>query len=162
MTFFNFIYHLSQSHTKKKKKKKKKKKPCPIFVHIQIISLCFLQGYSFKIRYLALNKMENCTISTPKGNSYCRRKSSAGGHRFKVSSERLSTEIDIIIRSPIKARNQVRCCLTPVYQAIGCSIMPITTDKWRYLEFQIYRFIIMSINLSITISFVAVIAAKLI
>ena len=29
------------------------------------------------------NKNENCTILIPKGNSYCRRKSSARGPRFK-------------------------------------------------------------------------------
>ena len=40
----------------------------------------------------------------PKGNSYCRRKSSARGPRFKVSSEGLSTEIDILIRSPIQVQ----------------------------------------------------------
>ena len=40
-----------------------------------------------------------------KGNSYCRRKSSAMGPRFKVSTEGLSTEIDILIRLPIKVQS---------------------------------------------------------
>ena len=40
-------------------------------------------------------KNENCIILIPKGNSYCRNKSSAMGPRFKVSSEGLSAEIDI-------------------------------------------------------------------
>ena len=34
-------------------------------------------------------KNENCTMLIPKGNSYCRRKSSTKGPRFKVSSEGL-------------------------------------------------------------------------
>ena len=48
--------------------------------------------------------IENCTIFIPKGNSYCRRKSSARGPRFKVSSEGLSAEIDIQLRSPIQVQ----------------------------------------------------------
>ena len=40
-------------------------------------------------------KNGNCTILIPKGNSYCRRKSSSRGPWFKVSSEGLSAEIDI-------------------------------------------------------------------
>ena len=48
------------------------------------------------------NENENCTILIPKGNTYCRRKSSAKGPRFKVLYEGLSTEIDILIRSPIQ------------------------------------------------------------
>ena len=40
-----------------------------------------------------LKKNENCIALIPKGNSYCRRKSSARGLRFKVSSEGLSAEI---------------------------------------------------------------------
>ena len=47
-------------------------------------------------------KIENCTILIPKGNSYCRRKSSARGPRFKVSSE----EIDIPQRSPIQVQTK--------------------------------------------------------
>ena len=35
-------------------------------------------------------KNENCTIFIPKGNLYCRHKSSARGPRFKVSSEGLN------------------------------------------------------------------------
>ena len=56
-------------------------------------------------------KIENCTILIPKGNSCCRRKSSARGLRFEVSSEGLSTEMDILIWSP----NQVQrpMLLTP-------------------------------------------------
>ena len=47
-------------------------------------------------------KNENYTILISKGNPYYRRKSSARGPRFNVSSEGLSTEIDILIRSPIQ------------------------------------------------------------
>ena len=56
-----------------------------------------------------LNEMkmdENCFILIPKGNSYCRRKSSARGPRFKVSSEGLSAEIDIPLRSPIQVQTK--------------------------------------------------------
>ena len=41
-----------------------------------------------------------------KRNSYCRRKSSARGPRFKVPSEELSTEIDILIRLPIQEQTE--------------------------------------------------------
>ena len=58
------------------------------------------------------------------GNSYCRRKSSARGPWFKVSSEGLPTEIDILIPSNIQMTD---VCLTPVYQAVDCNSMPITT-----------------------------------
>ena len=51
---------------------------------------------------LKIMKIENCTMLIPMGNSYCRCKSSARGPRFKVSSEGLSTEKNILIRSPIK------------------------------------------------------------
>ena len=53
-------------------------------------------------------KNENCTILIPKGNSYCRHKSSARGPRFKVSSEGLSAEIDIPQRSPIQVQTKVK------------------------------------------------------
>ena len=49
---------------------------------------------------------ENCTILIPKGNSYCRHKSSARGPRVKVSSEGLSAEIDIPLRSPIQVQTK--------------------------------------------------------
>ena len=52
-------------------------------------------------------KIENCTILIPKGNSYCRLKSSARGLRCKVSSEGLSAEIDIPLQSPIQVQNNV-------------------------------------------------------
>ena len=45
---------------------------------------------------------ENCTKLIPEGNSYYHRKSSASGPRYKVSPEGLSTEIDILLRSPIQ------------------------------------------------------------
>ena len=51
-------------------------------------------------------KTENCTILIPKGNSYCGRKSSARGPLFKVSSEGLSVEIDIPLRSPIQVQTK--------------------------------------------------------
>ena len=50
---------------------------------------------------------ENCTILIPKGNSYCRRKSSAREPRFKVSSKGLSAEIDIPLWSPIQVQTKV-------------------------------------------------------
>ena len=52
------------------------------------------------------NEYENCTILIPTGNSYCRRKSSARGPRFKVSSEGLLAEIDIPQRSPIQVQTK--------------------------------------------------------
>ena len=58
----------------------------------------------FIIRFKKKN--ENCTILIPKGNSYCCRKSSARGPRFKVSSEGLSAEIDIPPRSPIQVQTK--------------------------------------------------------
>ena len=54
-----------------------------------------------------LKKIENCTTLIPEGNSYCRRKSSARGPRFIVSSEGLSAEIDIPQRSPIQVQTKV-------------------------------------------------------
>ena len=53
-------------------------------------------------------EIENCTILIPKGNSYCRRKSSARGPRFKVSSIELSAEIDIPLRSPIQVQTKAK------------------------------------------------------
>ena len=53
-----------------------------------------------------LKKIENCTMLIPKGNSYCHRKSSARGPRFKVSSEGLSAEIDIPLQSPIQVQTK--------------------------------------------------------
>ena len=41
-----------------------------------------------------------------KGNSYCCRKNSAGEPQFKVSSEGLSIEIDILIWSPIQVHTE--------------------------------------------------------
>ena len=52
------------------------------------------------------NENENCTILIPKGNTYCRHKSSARGPRFKVSSEGLSAEIDILQQSPIQVQTK--------------------------------------------------------
>ena len=49
---------------------------------------------------------ENCTILIPKRNSYCRRKSSTRGPRFKVSSDGLSTEMDTLIWSPIQVQTE--------------------------------------------------------
>ena len=57
-----------------------------------------LHGLKFKIE----KKDENCTILIPKGNSFYRNKSSSRGPQFKVSSEGLSTEMYILIQSPIK------------------------------------------------------------
>ena len=56
--------------------------------------------------YLKIEKHENCTIIIRKGNSYFRRKSSIRGPRFKVSSEGLSTEINILIFPPIQAKTE--------------------------------------------------------
>ena len=54
------------------------------------------------------NEIKNCTISIPKGNSYCRRKCSARGPRFKVSYKLLSAEIDILLRSPIQVPTKAK------------------------------------------------------
>ena len=51
-------------------------------------------------------KIENWTIIIPKGNSYCYRKSTARGPPFKVSSEGLSEEIDLLLRSPIQVQTK--------------------------------------------------------
>ena len=58
-----------------------------------------------------LKKIEYCTILIPKGNSYCRHKSSARGPRFKVSSEGLSAKIGIPIWSPIQVAYMPRSML---------------------------------------------------
>ena len=49
-------------------------------------------------------KIENCTLFAI---HYCRHKSSTRGPQFKVSSEGLSTDIDIPIRSPIQVQTEV-------------------------------------------------------
>ena len=59
--------------------------------------------YSVLPKYAA---HENCTIIIPKGNVYYSRQSSSRGPRLKVSSEEQSTEIDILIRSPIQVQNE--------------------------------------------------------
>ena len=55
--------------------------------------------------------LENCTILTPKGNSYCRRKSSARGPWFKVSFEGLSAEMsnDLDLKSHLEDMNGKQC-----------------------------------------------------
>ena len=50
---------------------------------------------------------ENCNISIPEGNSYRDLKRSAKGPCFKVSSERLSPEIDIQMRPIIPKLTQL-------------------------------------------------------
>ena len=69
------------------------------------------------------NENENCTILSPKGNSYCRRKSSARGPQFKVSSEGLSAEIDIPQRSPIQVQTKVKvaCWLRWLSYSVECA-----------------------------------------
>ena len=52
-------------------------------------------------------KNENYTISTPKENLHCHGKSRAKGPRFKISSEGLSAEINILQRSPIQVQTKV-------------------------------------------------------
>ena len=54
-----------------------------------------------------IEKVESCILLIPKGNSYCRRKISAREHRFKVSSEGLSAEIDIPLRSPVQVQTKI-------------------------------------------------------
>ena len=49
---------------------------------------------------------KNCTILIHKGNLYCRRKISARGPRFKVSSEGLLAEIGIPLQSPIQVETK--------------------------------------------------------
>ena len=56
---------------------------CLIYIQLLTLSQCSL----FSSKICTFMKIEKCTISIPKGNSYCRRKSSARWPRFKVSSE---------------------------------------------------------------------------
>ena len=56
------------------------------------ILMILYTGYS-ALEIEKKKKKENCTILISKGNSYCRRKSSVRGRRFKVSSEGLSAEL---------------------------------------------------------------------
>ena len=60
-------------------------------------------------------KNENCTLLIPKGNSYCRRKSSARGPRFKVSFED-----DSPIRKSMNQNIQQLTLFT--YPKIHCSL----------------------------------------
>ena len=53
------------------------------------------------------NEKENYILFIQNGNSYCSRKSSARGTRYKVSSEGLTAEIDILIRSLIQVQTKV-------------------------------------------------------
>ena len=48
------------------------------------------------------NRIENCILLITDGNLYCRLKRSPKGTRFRVSSKRLSPEINILIQSPIQ------------------------------------------------------------
>ena len=50
---------------------------------------------------------EICTVLIPKENQYCRLKRSVKGLWFKVSSERMSPEFDVLIRSPIKTQTKL-------------------------------------------------------
>ena len=66
---------------------------------------CLFSSSHIAARYslfMSENENENGTKLILKGNSYRRRKSIARGPRSKVSSEGLSTEIDILLRSPIQ------------------------------------------------------------
>ena len=75
---------------------------------IEAVPLHFIQLY--------MGKRKNCTISILEGNSYCHRKSSARGFRFKVSSEGLRLIYWYgTVTHP--STDQGRCCLTPVHQA---------------------------------------------
>ena len=70
----------------------------------------YVESYT---KYAIHDNEINCTILIPKGNSYCRRKSSAKGPWFKVSSEGLFiAEIDIPLRSPIQVQTEANVVLT--------------------------------------------------
>ena len=56
----------------------------------------------FLLLTLKIWTFEKCTTLLPKGNSYCCRKSNVRGPRFKIASEGLSTEIDILVQSTIQ------------------------------------------------------------
>ena len=71
---------------------------CPSICH----SVYMYVFVSYKPTFLRVKKNENCTIFIPKVNSYFRRKSSARWSQFKVSSERLSAEIDILLHHQSK------------------------------------------------------------
>ena len=57
-------------------------------------------------------KNENCTILIPKGNSYCRRKSSARGPQFKVSSESQIWTCNLPVTSPTLYQLSFHCSRT--------------------------------------------------
>ena len=72
------------------------------------------------ITYLPVTFIKKLKITklhyiNPKGNSYCCRKSSARGPWFKVSSEELSIEIDILMRSTIQVQNKTSLPFYPPY-----------------------------------------------
>ena len=73
-------------------------------MHLASLAENALFGSSLKMK-----KIENCTILNPKGNSYCRRKNSARGPRFKV--EELLTEIDMLIQSHIQVQTEANVAL---------------------------------------------------
>ena len=52
-------------------------------------------------------KNDNFTVLIPKGNSYCHYKSRAMVYPSKISSERLSREIGILIQSPIQSLTEL-------------------------------------------------------
>ena len=76
-------------------------------------------------------KKENCTLLIPKGNLYRLRKSSARGPRFKVSSEGLSSEIDILQRSPIQVQTKADVALPQRTRWLTVINMPIATGGFR-------------------------------
>ena len=59
-----------------------------VFTQSYDVDVCILNGLNEKLKI----EIENCTILIPKGNSYCRRKSSARGPQFKVSSKGLGLD----------------------------------------------------------------------
>ena len=60
------------------------------------------------VRNQLKKNIENCTILIPNGKSYCQRNRSTNGldPRFKVSSEGLLTDMDILIRSTIQVQTE--------------------------------------------------------
>ena len=82
------------------------------FFQENMCSLCLFE-YTFNLTYGSIkstmkneNQNQNYTMLIPKEYSYCCRKSTARGPRFKVSSKGLSAEIDILQRSPIQVHTK--------------------------------------------------------
>ena len=86
-------------------------------------------------------KIENCTTLIPKPREFIlRRKSSARGPRFKSLIQRTMNRNWHTITVTHPSTNRGRCCLTPVYQAVGCSSMPRTPRNLKIIILLLKRY----------------------